>query len=156
MPIRFRCVYCEKLLGIAHRKAGTIVSCPRCGEKLIVPNPNETAPAGNGASEGKGAKLFERDDIDELLEENPIYRQDGPKPHGPRPAQRPLPLPEPLASSREGTVEGATLPPIPIPLPPSPGLVLSPNRLTALVIGLVFLLATTFAVGLLIGRKMHY
>ncbi len=39
MPIRFRCVYCDKLLGIARRKAGTIVDCPHCKEKLIVPSP---------------------------------------------------------------------------------------------------------------------
>lgn len=48
MPIRFRCVYCNQLLGIARRKAGTIVNCPHCGERLIVPTPEldeETAPA---------------------------------------------------------------------------------------------------------------
>lgn len=48
MPIRFRCVYCEKLLSIARRKAGTVVTCPNCTEKLIVPTPEpeqeESAP----------------------------------------------------------------------------------------------------------------
>jgi DNA-directed RNA polymerase subunit RPC12/RpoP len=39
MPIRFRCVYCNQLLGIARRKAGTVVNCPHCGERLIVPTP---------------------------------------------------------------------------------------------------------------------
>ena len=37
MPIRFRCVYCDKLLGIAKRKAGAVVNCPQCGQPLIVP-----------------------------------------------------------------------------------------------------------------------
>lgn len=41
MPIRFRCVYCDKLLGIARRKAGAVVNCPQCGQALIVPSPQE-------------------------------------------------------------------------------------------------------------------
>ena len=28
MPIRFRCAYCNQLMGIARRKAGTVVRCP--------------------------------------------------------------------------------------------------------------------------------
>ncbi len=39
MPIRFRCVYCEQLLGIARRKSGTVVKCPNCAGQLIVPSP---------------------------------------------------------------------------------------------------------------------
>jgi hypothetical protein len=39
MPIRFRCVYCEQLLGIARRKSGTVVKCPNCAGQLIVPLP---------------------------------------------------------------------------------------------------------------------
>src|SRR5213075_497115 len=48
MPIRFRCVYCNQLLGISRRKAGTIVRCTTCEGQLIVPEPNEavtTEPA---------------------------------------------------------------------------------------------------------------
>jgi phage FluMu protein Com len=41
MPIRFRCVYCNQLLGIARRKAGTVVRCPHCSEQLIVPSPTD-------------------------------------------------------------------------------------------------------------------
>src|SRR5262245_62249565 len=37
MPIRFRCVYCDTLLGIARRKSGTVVKCPSCAGRLIVP-----------------------------------------------------------------------------------------------------------------------
>src|SRR5947209_460375 len=29
MPIRFRCAYCNQLMGIARRKAGTVVRCPK-------------------------------------------------------------------------------------------------------------------------------
>lgn len=39
MPIRFRCTQCSQLLGIGRRKAGTAVTCPRCGEALTVPEP---------------------------------------------------------------------------------------------------------------------
>src|SRR5438270_411363 len=41
MPIKFRCVYCNQLLGIARRKAGKIVACTNCGGQLIVPDTAE-------------------------------------------------------------------------------------------------------------------
>jgi hypothetical protein len=37
MPIQFRCPACDRMLGIARRKAGTVVSCPRCGADVRVP-----------------------------------------------------------------------------------------------------------------------
>jgi hypothetical protein len=43
MPIRFRCVYCNQLLGISRRKAGTIVRCTSCEGQLIVPDPSDAA-----------------------------------------------------------------------------------------------------------------
>src|SRR5947209_3895812 len=45
MPIRFRCVYCNQLLGISRRKAGTIVRCTSCEGQLIVPDPGEAESA---------------------------------------------------------------------------------------------------------------
>src|SRR5436190_822786 len=50
MPIRFRCVYCDQLLGIARRKAGTVVKCPNCAGQLIVPAPERKEPALAGKS----------------------------------------------------------------------------------------------------------
>jgi phage FluMu protein Com len=41
MPIRFRCSYCNRLLGIATRKAGTETTCPHCGYTITVPVPQE-------------------------------------------------------------------------------------------------------------------
>jgi hypothetical protein len=95
MPIRFRCVYCEQLLGIARRKAGTVVKCPNCAGQVIVPAPEaeddssdpesptaraddvpvrematvpeKTAPAPPSTAKGDGGMLFERSDFDELL-----------------------------------------------------------------------------------------
>ena len=78
MPIRFRCVYCDKLLGIARRKAGAVVSCPHCGEKLIVPTPEpesaapdhdplvDDAPANENEEDREllAAGLFERSDFE--------------------------------------------------------------------------------------------
>jgi hypothetical protein len=93
MPIRFRCVYCDQLLGIAKRKAGSVVKCPNCAGQLIVPSPSPSEdssdtdmptaaaedvvahPAATSSDktahspppgEGPGM-LFERTDFDELL-----------------------------------------------------------------------------------------
>ena len=43
MPIRFRCTYCNRLLGIATRKAGTETMCPHCGYTITVPVPHDDA-----------------------------------------------------------------------------------------------------------------
>jgi hypothetical protein len=40
MPIRFYCPFCDKLLGITSRKAGTVVTCPSCQGQVGVPSPN--------------------------------------------------------------------------------------------------------------------
>jgi len=76
MPVRFRCVYCNQLLGIAKRKAGTVVRCTNCDGQIIVPDPEEQAPvAASSGTQGQslvenqstGPRLFERSDIDDLL-----------------------------------------------------------------------------------------
>ena len=41
MPIRFRCSSCNRLLGIATRKAGTQTRCPHCGAEISVPVPDD-------------------------------------------------------------------------------------------------------------------
>src|SRR5215831_13122157 len=59
MPIRFRCAYCNQLMGIARRKAGTVVRCPRCAGQVIVPDPGPEAvdaPPAPGESNGPGAE----------------------------------------------------------------------------------------------------
>lgn len=37
MPIRFRCMHCRSLMAISTRMSGSIVDCPTCGEKTLVP-----------------------------------------------------------------------------------------------------------------------
>lgn len=58
MPIRFRCPYCNRLLGIATRKAGTRTTCPHCGNSITVPVP---------AAEGEKTERINVEDVDELL-----------------------------------------------------------------------------------------
>jgi hypothetical protein len=73
VPIRFRCAYCNQLMGISRRKAGTVVRCPTCSGQVVVPNPDNDSPAPPApgpaaASPGKaGPDLFEQSDFDELL-----------------------------------------------------------------------------------------
>jgi len=41
VPIKFRCVQCNQLLGVAPSKVGSVVSCPRCAVELIVPEADD-------------------------------------------------------------------------------------------------------------------
>jgi phage FluMu protein Com len=45
MPIRFHCKRCHQLLGIASRKAGSEIQCPKCGIAQIVPTEEAAAAA---------------------------------------------------------------------------------------------------------------
>jgi hypothetical protein len=59
MPIRFRCAYCNQLMGIARRKAGTVVRCPTCAGQVIVPDPGQV----ESAPEKSPARVFEAQDF---------------------------------------------------------------------------------------------
>src|SRR5437016_615653 len=141
MPIRFRCVYCNQLLGISRRKAGTIVRCTACEGQLIVPDPNEVAtdPAPKGPEvqptvgrDGPAAPkpdLFAQGDFDALLEP---YRGSA------SPAAVASPPKSP--SSRP---KGATPSPAPSDVSPATqpaGLVLSRGQLTIISVVLVLTL----------------
>ncbi|MDR3633656.1 MAG: hypothetical protein P4L84_07450 [Isosphaeraceae bacterium] len=43
MPLKFRCYRCNQLLGASRSKMGTVISCPKCGSALVVPEPDETS-----------------------------------------------------------------------------------------------------------------
>lgn len=43
---KFRCSQCAKLLGVAPRKVGRAVHCPRCGTELVVPAPDDPSAVG--------------------------------------------------------------------------------------------------------------
>jgi phage FluMu protein Com len=56
MPIRFRCAYCNQLMGISTRKAGKVVRCPKCAGEIIVPATEGTeAPEPEPATAGPNA-----------------------------------------------------------------------------------------------------
>ncbi len=94
MPIRFRCPTCAGLMSIARRKANTVVSCPKCGEQVIVPvvEPAAVAIATSNSSTAD-RPLFERNDFDSLLSNAGVTSQPTPaKPVDSKPI--PLPVPE--------------------------------------------------------------
>lgn len=169
MPIRFRCPSCTKLLGIARRKAGTVVRCPRCGIEVTVPAPGAsrqsnregpaepeplTIPAGH-ASNGHGATrkpdsmpLFERPDFESLL--NPAVSLATIPPPEP-----PKPVPAPPAE-RAQTPAGYRKPSPPAVLDDSydlepVGLVVSRGSLTIAMVVVVVLIGLSFAAGYLLA-----
>ena len=82
MPIRFRCGHCNRLLGIARRKAGTEAICPHCGYTVTVPEPPP-------------------EDRTEFAEFEPLGGPDVPvpAPQPAPPAAAPPPLPRPAAQA---------------------------------------------------------
>jgi hypothetical protein len=152
MPIRFRCVYCNQLLGISRRKAGTIVRCTTCEGQLIVPDPNDPVttepaePKETGipsipppAGHADGGRLFERDDFDAILE--PLAAVASP--------------PAPPAKSKRSSTSAPPAPVGPAPPKSAPVLVLTRQRLTIVSVVLVLGLGLAFAGGLLLGLSLR-
>lgn len=113
MPIKFRCRYCQQLLGIAQNKAGSTVDCPACGRTLRVPVPDGHSEAASPARrEVHDASLLQA--LDELAQIGEIPPGEAevvdasvslpplnsPKPTAPvaLPAQQPVPTELPLDS----------------------------------------------------------
>ncbi|HWG45316.1 MAG TPA: hypothetical protein VN688_21310 [Gemmataceae bacterium] len=149
MPIRFRCRYCNQLMGISRRKAGEKVHCPTCHAEVVVPPPEGEEPSAVPPPQPVGgvpAPLFERSDFEAFLQ-NPI--SESPPPRAVNPSVPPPPAPyegerlqSPLLSLSPGV------------RPPRPaGVVLSPTQATWLTVAAILLLALAFGAGLLVG---HY
>lgn len=71
MPIQFRCAACQQLLGIAKRKAGSVVDCPTCRVKTLVPltsTENETPIPPVRRERTQPVSIFDRVDVDKLLQ----------------------------------------------------------------------------------------
>jgi DNA-directed RNA polymerase subunit RPC12/RpoP len=72
MPIQFRCGACQQLLGIAKRKAGSVVDCPTCRTKTIVPatapDTSEPPPPPIPPIRQKPHSIFDKVDVDRLLQ----------------------------------------------------------------------------------------
>jgi hypothetical protein len=170
MPIRFRCAYCNQLLGIARRKAGTVVRCPTCAGQVVVP----TVGADDAGEEEKSPvkqPVFERSDFADLFESAPAVpaaqepRTGGAAPEGAAGGTAagteapPAPAPRPGAGWGTHADPDVEREPLGVPhgspgfeAPRAAGLVLSPARATILTVAVVIGLAVAFAAGLLVGR----
>jgi hypothetical protein len=147
MPIRFRCAYCNQLMGIARRKAGTVVRCPTCSGQVVVPaaEPN-TAPVDSSDPYKQAPVLFERQDFDQLF---------GPAAGEPRqekapPATKRAPAPDAPDLQALALDEGVR----PVPTPrysPPPGIFVTPLVATLGGIFLLVLLAVVFLLGYFAG-----
>jgi hypothetical protein len=161
MPIRFRCQYCNKLLGIARRKAGTETTCPQCGSAIIVPQ-----------ADSPGELRLDLDEIDALLKPStppPAPATTEPEPAAVEPERFPedeRPLFEREIDAVLGVTNDAERPLAAKPKPPptsgadalsldepSRGIVLSSQRATAIIVAAVVLLILAFAAGYLIASS---
>jgi DNA-directed RNA polymerase subunit RPC12/RpoP len=176
MPIRFRCSRCNRLLGIARRKAGSETTCPHCGATIVVPKGDESDD-----------ERTQFDDIDDLINpaaappaqaSSPAVATRPAPPPVPRamakPVAEPIPLPadeRPLFERDVDAVLGATNHPPggadsakpksvttagmdAMSLGPDPNhLVISSQKATALVVAVVVLLALAFGAGFLIASR---
>jgi hypothetical protein len=146
MPIKFRCKYCNQLMGIARRKAGTDVHCPTCNGQLRVPFQDE--PSSPAAVASPAAPVFERSDFEQYLQADV-----GNQPVIAAPPAPAAPLPGTVWNPQSPDlvdVEPAALP----HAAPPPGIMLSNGMATLLTIGIIFLMALSFSLGLLVGRAL--
>ena len=139
MPIRFRCAYCNQLMGISKRKAGTVVRCPNCAGQVIVPNPAAEQPG----TQQPAPALFEGSDFDKLFEGTT----------GASSASAPAAAPQPVGVSGHMAAAGFDVEPLPVSTGRGPGIFLTPGQLTILSVTVILLLGLAFLVGLLIGRS---
>jgi phage FluMu protein Com len=145
MPIRFRCAYCNQLMGIARRKAGTVVNCPNCQGQVVVPAPEPEAEeaAVPPASPQPAPGVFDASNFgQELLQGN----GPAPSPGAPAPPAWHQPLPRPAADYFD--VE-----PLPPATAPPRGWIISPPVLILLGLFVALLMGMSFFIGLLVGRS---
>lgn len=144
MPIRFRCAYCNQLMGIAHRKAGTVVHCPKCKGQIVVPTPEGPNPGsdntgGNGGAAFGGA-AFDRADFEDAFDPG---------------RQSPQVLPQSTVAARPSL--GPAAQELDFDVMPTPhrmkGLLLTPGLLALACALVVILIGLAFFVGLLLGRS---
>jgi hypothetical protein len=155
MPIRFRCKYCNQLMGIAHRKAGMEVECPTCKGQLLVPQTSQEPAAPPSPPPPQiSAPLFERNDFADFLNPQPaepiLAGASQPAASRPQPAQATRPVIVPSYKPDVEPMPGALA-----PLEPQPvGIVLTPTRATMLTVAVIIGLAVAFSLGLIIGKSL--
>jgi hypothetical protein len=149
MPVRFRCAYCNQLLGIARRKAGSIVRCPTCAGQVIVPS-IESIPVEQPAAAMQ--PVFERSDFDELLG---TAATGGPASAVEASPQAPMPAAPAGAwgTHSEPAFDMSKLDPsASLRQTAPPGIVLSPTKATVIAVAVIVLLGIAFGAGVVVGR----
>jgi hypothetical protein len=149
MPVRFRCAYCNQLLGIARRKAGSIVRCPTCAGQVIVPSV-ESVPVEQPA--GAMQPVFERSDFDELLG---TATTGGPASAVEASPQAPMPVAPAGAwgTHSEPAFDMSKLDPsASMRHAAPPGIVLSPTKATVIAVAVIILFGIAFGAGVVVGK----
>jgi hypothetical protein len=155
MPIRFRCTFCNQLMGIAKRKAGAVVRCPACASQVTVPAPpseQRAAPAPREpARRVPSPPIFERSDFGELFERPARAQAPGGSPGRLAPAVE-LPALPPAPAAKDDRPDPA---PWATPERPPPGIWLTSGHATLLGIAAAVALALAFAAGLWLGMTLQ-
>lgn len=141
MPIRFRCAYCKQLMGIARRKAGSVVRCPTCGGQVVVPTP----PPEEAQQPLPMAEVFERTDFDAILQPDPssgVLRRQG--------KTSPTPSEEAGSSPQVEALESGSYDDF---VPISRGMSLTPGKMILFIMISLLLMLLSFFAGLLVGRS---
>jgi hypothetical protein len=160
MPIRFRCAYCNQLLGISRRKAGTVVRCPTCAGQVIVPAEDAATPQSNHGS--ADPLVFERNDFSELLntegaEVVPLEKKEGQTSDSEAPIvlpSSPEPPPGAWGTHPEPAFDVERINPVPLATAesvPQAGLFFSTRNAILVAVAVAILLAVFFVAGLLVG-----
>ena len=164
MPIRFRCAYCNQLLGISRRKAGTVVRCPTCAGQVIVPNVDaEAPPAGQNSP---NPLVFERGDFDDLLNTEgeaavPLERKEELETAADAPvvlSSAADPPPGAWGTHPEPAFDVERINPVPLATAesvPQAGIFVSTRNAVLLAVAVAVLLGVFFVAGLLIGMWLR-
>jgi hypothetical protein len=125
-------------MGIARRKAGTVVTCPTCSGQVVVPAP-EPSTAQAGSSDPDKPALFEHQDFDQ------IFGQGANEPRKVMASAAPVESVVPASP-----VSSAELDALPKPVR-LPGIYLAPLTATLCIIFFLILLAIAFLGGYFLG-----
>ena len=159
MPIDFRCAFCNQLMRIGRRKAGTVVRCPKCKNDIVVPKvengamdgPEHSQNAPPNPQAGDGG-LFEQSDFEKVFGEGtaagPQMLQP-PKTSGTAPASPWAAFPNPASP---GPAEYEAVPLGPVKNLPR-GVFVTSGVLAAVSAVVVVLMGMAFFLGLLLGRS---
>ena len=158
MPIRFHCKRCNQLLGIASRKAGSEIQCPKCGISQVVPT-EEAATAAMAMSQFAKTALV-ADNPAELV----VYEDEPSAIEMPRTRRGDPPAAAPATASKTPSAPAAaeqagteSPPPADVAIPAGQGVpqgMILFQRRTYYVQGVLFLLlaVAAFGSGYFIGR----